>query len=166
MPIGISHIMKRKYPLFTANQLESRINDYFINIKAEPQPEENSPKEIKPVIPAKAKKLNDTATEPVTITGLAYHLGFSSLQVFDDYTKSGKLSSLIKRARLRIEAEYEKKLHLSSPSGAIFALKSLGWNERVEDRSSSVPVSKTLKVQIIETGPIPAATEKEVILED
>ena len=70
--------------------------------------------------------------EPLTITGLALHLGFESRQSILDYEKNDKFSCTIKRARMRIENSYEKMLQNNSPTGAIFALKNFGWKDRQE----------------------------------
>jgi hypothetical protein len=70
--------------------------------------------------------------EKKTITGLAYHLGFESRQSFYDYEKNALFSYVIKRARLRIEMNYEQMLHSSAPAGAIFALKNFGWSDKTE----------------------------------
>jgi hypothetical protein len=70
--------------------------------------------------------------EPPTITGLALYLGFASRQSFYDYEKDGEFSYVIKRARLRIETEYEKRLMGNNPAGAIFALKNFGWSDKQE----------------------------------
>jgi len=67
-----------------------------------------------------------------TITGLAYFLGFASRQSLYDYEKDGEFSYTVKRARLRIENEYEKALHKQSCAGAIFALKNFGWADKQE----------------------------------
>lgn len=65
-----------------------------------------------------------------TITGLAYHLGFESRQSIYDYIDEGNdFSYVIKRARLWIESEYEKKLAGTTPTGAIFWLKNAGWKD-------------------------------------
>jgi hypothetical protein len=69
----------------------------------------------------------------------------------------------IKRASLRIEQAYEKRLHNPSPSGAIFVLKSLGWSEKAEDKNP-IKTSKTLKVKIIQTESKPVSDEKAVII--
>jgi hypothetical protein len=162
MPIGILIIMKSKCPKFTAVKLNQLIDDYFIHIQGEYHLEEK----LKETKNAKAADLKiwDRQPEPATITGLAFFLGFSSRQSFDDYETSGKHAQTLKRGSLRIEAEYEKKLHQQPASGAIFALRSMGWNEKTEERSSVDPSSKTLKIKILETGPLPASTEKEVLL--
>ncbi len=67
-----------------------------------------------------------------TITGLAYYLGFESRQSFYDYGERSKFSYTIKRARLRLEMVYEERLDDAKPVGAIFALKNLGWIDKVE----------------------------------
>lgn len=68
-----------------------------------------------------------------TITGLALHLGFSSRKAFYDYENKPEFSDTIKKARLRIEKEYEKQLYNDKCTGAIFALKNLGWKDKVEN---------------------------------
>lgn len=70
--------------------------------------------------------------EPATITGLAYFLGFESRQSIYDYEKSGNFSYIVKSARLRVECEYEKRLNGNSVAGPIFALKNMGWADRLE----------------------------------
>lgn len=70
--------------------------------------------------------------EPQTITGLALFLGFESRQSFYDYEKNDEYSYIIKRARLQIEVGYEVRLHGTNPTGAIFALKNMGWTDKQE----------------------------------
>ena len=70
--------------------------------------------------------------QPVTITGLALHLGFESRQSFYDYEKREAFSYTIKRARLRIETYYEGKLVANNAAGPIFALKNMGWKDKTE----------------------------------
>lgn len=69
--------------------------------------------------------------EPPTITGLALFLGFESRQSFYDYKKKEEFSYTIKKAALMIESKYEQSLWGGKPTGAIFALKNLGWNDSV-----------------------------------
>jgi len=68
----------------------------------------------------------------VTICGLAYFLGFSSRQSLLDYEKNIEYSDIIKKAKLRIEMSYEELLLDKSPTGAIFALKNMGWHDKQE----------------------------------
>ncbi len=47
--------------------------------------------------------------KPITISGLAYYLGFESRQSFYDYEKREEFSYTVKRARLFIESSYEQR---------------------------------------------------------
>lgn len=82
---------------------------------------------------------NQIEVPAITITGLAIHLGFDSRQSFYDYEKKPKFSYILKRARLFVENNYEFLLtNGSTPTGAIFALKNMGWSDRQElDHQSS-----------------------------
>ena len=97
--------MKTGRPAFyeTAEQLDEAIQSYF-----------------------------ETCDEKPTITGLAYHLGFESRQSFYDYQENKEFSYTLKKARLRIESNYEKMLHKQSCAGAIFALKNFGWKDQTQ----------------------------------
>ena len=70
--------------------------------------------------------------EPVTLTGGLIALGLNSKQTLSDYEQKDGFSGPVKRFRLAVEAEYERRLHDSSPTGAIFALKNMGWSDRQE----------------------------------
>lgn len=77
----------------------------------------------------------DDAPNPVlgfkpTITGLALYLGFESRQSLYDYKKKKEFSYIIKKACLFIEMNYEQLLESKAATGAIFALKNMGWNDR------------------------------------
>jgi hypothetical protein len=72
--------------------------------------------------------------EQQTITGLALFLGFESRQSFYDYEKVDQYSYIIKRARLSIEHAYELKLSGGNCTGAIFALKNMGWMDKSEQK--------------------------------
>ena len=147
-----------KLPFTSARQLAGMIDAYFKQIEGEFHTEEKPIKNNKTEI----KKNYDRDPEPATFTGLAFHLGFASWQEFQVY--DGKFAAHIKRARLRVEAEYEKKLHQQPPSAAMFVLKSLGWGERSELTATKDVSSKSLTVKVIESGPQPVNSEKEVIL--
>jgi len=79
-----------------------------------------------------------------TITRLCYNLGFESRQSFYDYEKREQFSYIVKRLRLWIESGYEEALSNNSPTGAIFALKNMGWKDK-----SEVEQSGTITKQII-----------------
>ena len=115
----------------TPEELSQKVLDYF--------------ESVKPVV-TKAKEEGEEDEikyeEPVTVSGLAYFLGFESRQSLYDYEKNHEFSYIIKRARLRIESEYEKKLSFKHPVGSIFALKNMGWkdesNVNVNDQREKV----------------------------
>ena len=66
---------------------------------------------------------------PATITGLALALGFCTRKSLLDYAEKVEFVNIIKKARLRVECEYEKRLFTHSPAGAIFALKNMDWKD-------------------------------------
>lgn len=67
-----------------------------------------------------------------TITGLALYCGFESRQSFYDYEKLPEYSYIIKTARMEVENSYEISLYGKNPTGSIFALKNMGWRDKVE----------------------------------
>ena len=67
-----------------------------------------------------------------TITGLALYLGYVSRSSCYDQEKNEEYSDIIKRAKSYIEMNYEKALMGNSVTGAIFALKNMGWRDRQE----------------------------------
>jgi len=87
-----------------------------------------------------------------TICGLAYFLGFSSRQSLLDYEKNIEFSDIIKTARLRIEMNYEELLLDKSPTGAIFALKNMGWTDKQEIDHTGIPEKIEISVDKTETG--------------
>ena len=106
--------------LFKAvEDLQKQVDEYF-----------ESGRNTRPVIIGKAPNQERVDIPVPTITGLAEYLGFESRQSFYDYEKVDKFSYTIKRARLRIERYYEESLQLNAPTGAIFALKNLGWEDK------------------------------------
>jgi len=89
--------------------------------------------------PKEMQKVVDTYLEhalkekiPLTMTGLAIALGFDSRQSLYDYEKMEGYSYIVKRARLHVENGYELSLSASAPTGAIFALKNMGWVDKTE----------------------------------
>ncbi|CAN5220231.1 hypothetical protein BH09BAC6_BH09BAC6_32180 [soil metagenome] len=154
--------MKSAQPAFSSSAaLQHLIDQYFQYLAGEYHLEEKAGKNTE--APVAQQKVWDRQPEPPTLTGLVYHLGFNSRQAFDNYEAKGKYAGILKRGHLRIEMEYEKKLHNQSAAGAIFALKSLGWKERGESPAEN-ELTKSLTMKIVETGPRPAGSEKEVIL--
>lgn len=100
--------------------LQSKIDEYF-----------NTGVRTKTVLIGKDKI--PTEIPVPTISGLAYFLGFASRQSFYDYEKRENFSYTIKRARLFIETEYEMQLSVGNTTGAIFALKNMGWIDQIHN---------------------------------
>jgi hypothetical protein len=78
----------------------------------------------------------DENEEKVTITGLAYYLGFESRQSIYDYKEKPEFTYILKRATLWIESQYELKLSGNAVTGSIFALKNMGWKDKQETEHS------------------------------
>ena len=78
----------------------------------------------------KGKEQKEVKVMLYTITGLAYYLGFESRQSFYDYEKRQGFSYIIKKARLRVEQNYEELLQMGVGAGAIFALKNMDWKDK------------------------------------
>jgi hypothetical protein len=98
-------------------ELQARINDYF----------ENCPDKRNVVVGDKVVEV-----PAITICGLALHLGFSSRQSLLDYAEKVEYFDIIKKAKLKIERNYEQNLSFSNPTGSIFALKNMGWVDKNE----------------------------------
>ena len=93
---------------------------------------------------------------PITISGLAYALGFVSRQSLYDYKEREEFSYILKRATFFVESQYEGKLSGTTPTGAIFALKNMGWKDRNEtaitdpDGNSIQPI---ININVVRTQP-------------
>ena len=89
---------------------------------------------------------------PVTWTGMALYLGFTSRQAIDEYANYVGFSDCVKRAKLFVERAYEERLHGNSPTGAIFALKNMGWSDRSEHEITGKdggPLESVTRVEIV-----------------
>lgn len=70
---------------------------------------------------------------PITLTGMIRYLGLSGRESLARYGERPEFSDAVKRARLAVEADYERRLDREkAPVGAIFALKNMGWSDRQE----------------------------------
>lgn len=70
--------------------------------------------------------------KPITVSGLAYYLGFVSRQSLYDYKIKEEFAYIIKHSILFIESCYEENLHTGNCTGSIFALKNMGWKDKTE----------------------------------
>lgn len=71
------------------------------------------------------------AGDKPTITGLALHLD-CEIETIKNYQERDEFSAPTKRAYLRVQNGYEKRMHEGAPTGAIFALKNFGWKDKTE----------------------------------
>lgn len=88
----------------------------------------------------------------VTLTGLIRHLGLSSRQSLDEYSKYEGFSDSVKRAKLLVEQSYEERLSGNAPTGAIFALKNMGWRDKQDHEVTGKdggPVESSLTVKFV-----------------
>jgi hypothetical protein len=113
--------MEGRPPIYTTpEELQEKINDYFKNGV-----------ESKPIVVGKGDGKTVIDIPVPTITGLCLYCGFESRQSFYDYEKREQFSYIIKKARLFVEKHYEELLQVGNTTGAIFALKNMGWIDRV-----------------------------------
>jgi hypothetical protein len=146
--------MRASFKYANASQMMQMINDYFVFVKGE----------LQPASLTETTKLNQRwLREPTvpTLRGLAVFLEFKSIDELEQYEQKPKHCKSLRYARLKIEAAYEQML-FEKPTGAIFALKNMGWSDNAATKQASV--SKTFKVEITNSGPPPAGTEKEVAI--
>jgi len=115
---------KIKKAFTSAKQLDVMINQYFTG----------SQSETKKTDTAEAKTESFQAGPP-TLAGLALHLGFNTRKDFETLETKGIYAARLQRARLQIEALFERNLHRSS-SGSVFALKTM---KRSEDPGKNLP---------------------------
>lgn len=164
MPFGIVNIMKPNISSCNnAAQVKQLIDNYFENIKGEYHLEHKPAKNNKDNAETIEHKVWDRDPEPATLSALALALGFNSRQEFHDYVHHGRFSKAVKQGILRVEAYYEAHLHQNT-TGAMFALKSMGWSEKPDSPPANTNADNTLKVQIVDSGPTPAGSEKDVKL--
>lgn len=64
-----------------------------------------------------------------TITGLALAVGLTSRQALLNYEGRPEFVDAIKRAKLRVENDYERSLRDKGRAGDIFGLKNFGWRD-------------------------------------
>lgn len=133
-PIGNQYALGNKggRPAHYENEADliAAIDNYFIYIEGETKQVQHEPDKDHP-----SAWFSDEWVrfpEPATVTGLALYLGFCSKSSLFDYETKEEFSTIIKKARTRVEHEYEKRLHSDKNVGAIFALKNMGWKDKTE----------------------------------
>jgi len=83
------------------------------------------------------KKINEyfdkTPKTEITITGLALALD-TSRETLCNYEKKDEYFDTIKKAKDKVQLEYELDLRRKGRSGDIFALKNFGWKDKIEQK--------------------------------
>lgn len=85
------------------------------------------------------------------ITGLAVWLE-TSRDILIDYQERDEFSNTIKAAKVKIEAEYERRAWEKDGAFRIFALKNMGWKDKFEQEYSGkngAPIDHSLKVEFV-----------------
>ena len=92
----------------------------------------------------------EAAGRPATFSGMALHLGFNSRKHFEDFGRTNaEYRGAVEYARARIEEMYEERLHGSSPTGAIFALKNYGWSDRQDVFHTSGQTDQPVRIELV-----------------
>ena len=105
----------RKYN--SPEELEIKINEYFESCWVD---------KITEVTDTKGNVTMSTVryqNRPYTVAGLAYELGFEDRHALSEYAKDDRFSSIIKKAKSKIEMYHEEELGNKNPVGHIFWLK-------------------------------------------
>jgi hypothetical protein len=87
------------------------------------------------------KKGGENEGKPMLVSGLAYHLDICTTTLFS-YEKNSEFLAPIKKAKQRVEMQYENGLHQAAPTGSIFALKNFKWKDKSEQDLNNRYVDK------------------------
>lgn len=85
-----------------------------------------------------------------SVVRLALFLGFSGRQGLAPYKEMIEFSDIIKRALSQVEAHYEESLNFKGCTGAIFALKNMGWKDERTVSKKKAAKSKEELLQELE----------------
>jgi hypothetical protein len=143
------------------SRFKRRIINYFEYMKGEFHQEPTLDKDGRE-LPGVTRKVCDREPGQITVAGLALALGFKTLDDFDNYLINGEFAETLQWGKLHIIADYEQKLN--GPAAAVFALKLMGLHERQPLKAQDDAGNHQMIVEIFESGPKPAETEKDVIL--
>lgn len=74
----------------------------------------------------------ETPENEIAITWLALFLWFTSRQALINYEEKPEFIDTIKRAKMRVELAYEKRLIARGNGWDVFALKNFDWKDKFE----------------------------------
>lgn len=106
-------------------ELENKINEYFESLLNED---------------------GDEFEKRPTVSGLGLYLGFMSRANFDQYAEKEEFKYCIKRAKYLVESSYEEMLMSKVSTGAIFALKNMGWKDKTEVDQTITETKQIFKI--------------------
>lgn len=121
----------------TVEQLEKAINEYF----------DTCDNRVQQIYSKKSDGVIEVINpEPYTIAGLVYALGFDSRQSLLNYSEKGEFLDTIRKAKVRVQLDVERRLMETQPTGAIFNLKNnFGYADKTEVEHSGEVSSKLTK---------------------
>ena len=99
----------------------------------------------------KTTKVKSSGVYKPTITGLAYHLGFESLQSFYDYEKKEPFTYTIRRLRMFVQSCYEQQLYSFAWAGGFAALKNIGRSDW-KDEATQIQIQEKVNADFGKTG--------------
>jgi hypothetical protein len=90
--------------------------------------------------------------EPYTITGLALALD-TTRETLIDYQNRDEFTDTVKKAKLRVENDYEIALRKHGRAGEIFGLKNFGWEDKATKvHEGELSIKKTKVLQVVGVG--------------
>lgn len=92
--------------------------------------------------------------EPLTISGALLWMGIYDQHTLARYAERDGFAPSVKRLQVVVREGYERRMHTTQPTGAIFALKNMGWSDRVEaavTNPDGTPL--TIKVEVVFVTP-------------
>lgn len=111
----------------------------------------------RPPIWNKASELSDMVdeyfnqTNRPTLSGLAVFLGVDRQTIYN-YKEKDEFFDIIKRATAKVESIYEERaIYENNPTGVIFALKNMGWSDKIENKTD-MKVSGIKPIEWVKTG--------------
>lgn len=79
----------------------------------------------------------DTPENEIAITWLALFLWFTSRQALINYEEKPEFIDTIKRAKMKVELAYEKRLIARGNWWDVFALKNFDWKDKFENDNNN-----------------------------
>jgi len=141
MPIAAQNIKNLSKMPFTSNQFELyKIG--CVNLRARMY---ENPLELEEIV-YKYFEWCEANKESLTITGLALYVGFGDKSLMYNYAMRNDYIFL-KNALLIIEGKYEKGLESMNCVGSIFALKNMGWVDKVENIHSYNDIALNMAIE-------------------